>query len=95
MNRKYEVMIIFDAKMNDEQVEKTLDKYRKLITKESGLISNELHWGLRNLAYPIEKRTEGNYQIIQFETAVANRDELDRLLKLDESVLRHKILKTE
>ncbi|MDR2538449.1 MAG: 30S ribosomal protein S6 [Bifidobacteriaceae bacterium] len=95
MNRKYEVMIIFDAKMTDEQVETALDKYRKLITKDSGVISDELRWGVRTLAYPIAKKTEGNYQILQFETTVASRDELHRLLGLDESVLRHKILKTE
>lgn len=93
MNRKYEVMVILDPKLNDTQIEQNLAKYTELIKSSQGQIDNTIEWGLKKLAYPIQGHGEGNYQILQFSSPITARDELDRLLKLDDQILRHKIIK--
>jgi small subunit ribosomal protein S6 len=95
MNRKYEVMVVFDPKLTKESVIETLNKYLDMVKKSSGTIDKQTSWGLKKFAYPIKNRNEGYYEIVEFSCEVSCKNEIQRLLSLDESVLRHKLLRLE
>ena len=61
----YEVVFISTPVLSNEQYKKVVDKYSNFI-KENGEIINHEDWGLRQLAYPIEKKTTGFYTLIEF-----------------------------
>jgi small subunit ribosomal protein S6 len=95
MNRKYEVMVVFDPKLTNEKVTESIAKYSDMVKKSSGVVDKQTSWGLKKFAYPIKSRTEGYYEILEFSSDVETKNEIQRLLTLDESVLRHKLLRLE
>lgn len=97
MNRDYEVVYIFDSKLEESQINEKLDRFHALLTGSNGKaeITAVDHWGRRELAYPIEKRPNGYYVVVQFTGDGAGLPEMERLLKLDEDVLRYLIVVNE
>lgn len=97
MNRDYEIVYIFDSKLDESQINEKLDRFHSQLT--AGDAKAEItavdHWGRRELAYPIEKRTNGYYVVEQFAADGVALPELERLLKLDEDVLRYLIVMNE
>jgi len=63
------------------------------VTKEGGSVENIDIWGRRKLAYEIDGKTEGNYVVVTYSCEPATNDELDRVLNLNESIVRTKILR--
>ena len=91
---KYEVRVI--VKPADEETNKaTFDKIEALIARVGGTVEKVDVWGKRRLAYAVNKHTDGVYVLINFEAAPGEIKEIDRVLKIDDNVLRHLIVKHE
>ncbi|MCB4904217.1 30S ribosomal protein S6 [Bifidobacterium pseudocatenulatum] len=90
---KYELMFIADPELDERGLKKLTEQYLETVTKEGGAVENIDIWGRRKLAYEIAGKTEGNYVVVNYSAEPAISDELDRLLNLNESVIRTKILR--
>lgn len=97
MTRPYELVYIFDSALEEAQVQEHLDRFHALlVTPENPEpITAVSHWGKRTLAYSIGSSEVGYYVVEQFETDPESLPELERAIKLDESVLRHLIVLNE
>lgn len=95
MTHQYELMVILSPELDERQIAPTLDKFLKVITNDGGTIDNIDIWGKRRLAYEIQKKTEGLYAVVAFTATSAATQELDRQLKLNETVMRTKVLRAE
>jgi small subunit ribosomal protein S6 len=92
--RSYELALIFDPSLEEEAIDKELSKITSLVEKEKGSISNVDRWGVRKLAYPIKKMENGFYIIVYFEGNSKIIQELDRLNKINDKILRHMVVKS-
>lgn len=92
---KYELMFIADPELDERGLKKLTEQYLELVTKEGGLVDGADYWGRRKLAYEIDGKTEGNYVVVNYTAEPALSDELDRVLNLNESVVRTKILRKD
>lgn len=95
MTHQYELMVILNPEIDERLVPATLDKFLKVITTDGGTIDKVDIWGKRRLAYEIQKKTEGVYAVVAFTATSATTQELDRQLKLNETVMRTKVLRAE
>ena len=86
----YEVMFIIDPTLEDDKKEATIEAVKEIIASE-GEVGNVDVWVMRKLAYPIQKKTEGYYVVIEFKAAPTLPKELDRRLKISDNVMRHLI----
>ncbi|WP_172808052.1 MULTISPECIES: 30S ribosomal protein S6 [Corynebacterium] len=93
--RHYEVMIILDPQQDERTVAPSLDKFLETVRKDNGTVEKVDVWGKRRLAYPINKKEEGIYAVINLDCAAETVAELDRVLNLNEGVLRTKVLRTD
>ena len=90
--REYELLYIIKTDVTEEQTAATVEKFNEVLKSQGAEIASVDQWGKRKLAYEIDKKyRDGYYVLVKFnaETAVVN--ETDRLLKIDETVLRHMI----
>ena len=84
----YETVFILTPVLSDAQMKEAVDKFAGVITANGGAIVNEENWGLRKLAYPIQKKSTGFYTLVEFD---ANPDTIKKLeiqFRRDERVLR-------
>jgi small subunit ribosomal protein S6 len=93
--RHYEIMVILDAGLEERTVAPSLDTYLNVIRTAGGSVEKLDVWGRRRLAYEIEKKSEGIYAIIDLQSTPDAVAELDRQLRLNESVLRTKVIRPE
>lgn len=93
--RQYEIMIILDPSQDERTVTPSLDKYLEVVRKDSGKVVKVDVWGKRRLAYPINKNEEGIYTVVDLECESATVLEFDRLLNLNDNVLRTKVLRAD
>ena len=91
---KYELMFIADPELDERGLKKLTEQYLELVTKEGGSVDGTDYWG-RKLAYEIDGKNEGNYVVVNYTAEPALSDELDRVLNLNESVVRTKILRKD
>lgn len=87
----YEVMFIIDPALEDDVKEATIEAVKGIIAAE-GEVGNTDVWGMRKLAYPIQKKSEGYYVVIEFKAEPTLPKELDRRLKISDNVMRHLII---
>ena len=92
---QYELMVILDPEIDERQVAPKLDGFLKVITADGGSIDNVDVWGKRRLAYEIQKKNEGIYAVVNFTATSEATQELDRQLKLNEQIMRTKVLRAE
>ena len=92
---KYELMFIADPELDERGLKKLTEQYLELVTKEGGSVENTDIWGRHKLAYEIDGKTEGNYVVVNYTTTPEVSAELDRVLNLNESVVRTKILRKD
>lgn len=89
MEKRYETVFILTPVLSDDQAKEAAKKIKKTITDLGGRIVNEENWGLRKLAYPIQKKTTGFYHLLEFagegENIIGN---LEVTYKRDERILR-------
>lgn len=88
-------MVILDSDLEERTVGPSLDQYLNVIRTSGGAVEKTDVWGRRRLAYEIDKKTEGIYAVIDLQAEPAAVAELDRQLRLNESVLRTKVLRPE
>ena len=87
----YEVMLILDLALEDDRKDATVETVKGIIAAE-GEVGNVDTWGMRKLAYPIQKKSEGYYVVIEFKAQPTLPKELDRRLKISDNVIRHMIV---
>lgn len=85
--RNYETIMVVNTANGEEATAAVIEKFKTLIS-ENGTIENVDDWGKRKLAYPINDLTEGHYVLINFTSEHAFPAELDRVYKINESILR-------
>lgn len=86
---KYETVFIARQDLAPAQVEQLAEKMGKIVTDNGGKVVKTEHWGLKTLAYRINKNRKGHYVLFEFDTPPAALHELERNLRLSEDVLRH------
>ena len=85
----YELMVIFTPVLSDDEFKAEQKKYAKMVTAAGGTVVAENPWGLKSLAYPIQKKTTGLYWVMDY-TAPSDFNEKMKIQMLrDENVLRH------
>lgn len=88
--RDYEAVYIFDSALEEARINEKLDRYHGLITGDDrGQITAVDHWGKRQLAYPIRDKDNGYFVVSQFATLPDALPEFERVLKLDDELLRY------
>ena len=87
----YEVMFIIEAALEDEKKEAAIETVKGIIA-ENGEVEKVDVWGIRKLAYPIQKKNEGYYVVIEFKGNPDLPKELDRRLRISDIVIRHLII---
>lgn len=92
--RKYEAIFIFATSQEEEKRTQLLDRLKKIIETD-GTISNVDDWGVRKLAYPINDIGEGHYVLLNFETSIDSINELDRIAKISDNIMRHIIIRED
>jgi small subunit ribosomal protein S6 len=93
--RHYEIMVILDPNLEERTVAPSLDTYLNVIRNAGGSVEKLDVWGRRRLAYEIKKKAEGIYAVIDLRATPAAVAELDRQLRLNESVLRTKVIRPD
>lgn len=93
--RKYEVMVLIDSDVDERQVPALVEKHLEVITKGGGTVDNTDIWGRRRLAYDINKKSEAIYAVLQISAEPAIVSEMDRLMSIDERIVRTKVLRRE
>lgn len=91
---KYELMFIIEAALEDEKKEAVVNTVQEIIAAD-GEVGKVDVWGNKKLAYPINKKFEGYYVVIEFSASPVLPKELDRRLRISESVIRHLIINKE
>ena len=87
----YELMFIIDPTLEDEKKEATVETVKGIIEAD-GTVGEVDVWGLRKLAYPIQKKNERYYVVVTFQASPELPKELDRRLRISEVVMRHLII---
>ena len=87
----YEVMFIIDPTLEDEAKEATIETVKGIIEAD-GAVDKVDVWGMRKLAYPIQKKNEGYYVVIEFKANPTLPKELDRRMRISDNIIRHLII---
>lgn len=88
MLKNYETVFIMTPVLSEEQAKETVSKYKKQLADGGCKIVHEENWGLKKLAYPIQKKTTGFYYLIEFQAPTKFIAELELAYKRDERLLR-------
>ena len=93
--RKYETIFILQPTLDEEAVKANIEKFKGVIENGGGVIENVDFWGKRKLAYEIKKVNEGFYTLINFSADAELPKELDRIFRINDTVVRHIIINNE
>jgi small subunit ribosomal protein S6 len=88
MLKHYETVFILTPVLSDDQAKEAVNKFKKLITDNGGKLIHEENWGLKKLAYPIQKKSSGFYFLLQFDAPGSFVNDFEIAFKRDERVLR-------
>ena len=92
---QYETVFILTPVLSDDQMKEAVSKFRNLLTDNGAEIVNEENWGLKKLAYAIEKKTTGFYILMEFKAQPELIKKLEINYRRDERVLRYLTTKME
>ena len=95
MVNQYETVFILTPVLSEDQVKETVKTFEKLITENGGEIVNRENWGMRKLAYPIQKKSTGFYNLFEYRVDGSYIEKLEVLLKRDEKVMRFLTVKLD
>ncbi|MEE0435948.1 MAG: 30S ribosomal protein S6 [Peptococcaceae bacterium] len=94
--RDYELLYIIKTEVGEEQTQAVIDRYNGILEGEGATVEKVDKWGKRKLAYTIDKKyTDGFYVLVNFKGEANAVDEVDRLMKIDENLLRHMITRVD
>lgn len=91
--RAYEMMIILDAGVEDTDVSTRIGQVTENIEANGGQVKSEDRWGKRRFAYEIDHQQEGYYLVLEFVTEAREMGSMERLLRLADDVVRHKLIR--
>ena len=91
VSANYEVVFVIDPAQGEEGIAALVNNFKTLIEQNASTVEVE-EWGTRKLAYPIDYKTEGYYVLMSFTSAPEFPKELDRILGIDESIMRSMIV---
>jgi len=91
----YELTYILNAVLNDEQLEDLVQRVDKFVEEHGGTVLDKNVWGTQRLAYPIEKRRNGFYVNLTFQSGGELIARLERALDINDNVLRYLTLKMD
>ena len=89
----YELLYILNNDLADEMKEQVIEKLNAVVTANGGTIDNVDKWGTKRLAYPINYKNEGYYVLVNFTSPATLPDELERVMRITDSVIRFMIVK--
>ena len=92
---KYELAVVLNAKIEDDERAATLEKVKELIARFGGIVTNVDEWGKKRLAYEIQKMKEGYYYFIQFDAETSVPLEIETRVRIMENVIRYLCVKAE
>ena len=93
--RHYELMVILDPSLEERTVAPSLDQYLNVIRTAGGSVEKLDVWGRRRLSFEINKKAEGIYAVVDLQATPEAVAELDRQLRLNENILRTKVIRPE
>ncbi len=85
----YELLLMSDPELPEERHDEIVTRIRELIEKGGGAVERHEAWGRRRLAYEIDHKNEGTYDLLLFRSDAETLDELSRILKITDGVMRH------
>lgn len=88
MSNRYETVFILTPVLSEDQAKEAVTKFKDLIKKGRGKVRHEENWGMRKLAYPIQKKSSGFYTLIEFEGEPEFINKLETEYRRDERVIR-------
>ena len=88
MLKNYETVFIATPVLSETQMKETAAKYISLIKENGGTVVNEEDWGLKKLAYTIQKKTSGFYHLVEFQAEPSFIDKLETQYRRDERIIR-------
>ena len=91
----YELMFIVKPELDEEQVSAAADKVHQLIVANGGNVTKTASWGKRRLAYQVGRYREGYYVVSNFDVDASSVVELERVLKISDTVFRHLLVKRD
>ena len=95
MMNQYETVFIATPVLSEPQVKEAVKKFRDIITDNGGEMIHEEDWGMKKLAYPIQKKSTGFYHLFEFKSAPAFVDKLETEYRRDEKVIRFMTVKLD
>ena len=95
MSKKYDVVSIMRPTLDDQAIDSIHKSISEIIENNDGKVIEQGVWQKRKLAYQVEGHKEGIYTITTFEGSSERPNEVDRVLKISDDVIRHKVLKVE
>ena len=93
--RKYEAFYIVKPEFTDADVQKIADKFKSIVEDQGGTVESAAKWDKRKLAYEIKGFKEGNYILMHFEAEAKVPAELNRLMRISDDIIRHRVYKNE
>lgn len=89
MLKHYETVFIMTPVLSEDQAKETVNKYKKVLKDAGCKIIHDEAWGLKKLAYPIQKKTTGFYHLIEFQGPGTIIGDLELVFKRDEKIIRY------
>ena len=86
---EYEILLLLDADLDETRQTEIVDRVRELVEKDGGAWDAHEPWGRRKLAYEIDHKTDGSYHLLQFTSSAETLDEISRVLRIEDDVMRH------
>ncbi len=93
--RDYELMVVLDPNLDDGAIDALTTRIRTMVTQRGGTVETVDTWGRRRLAYPIGRLRDGYYLLLRLRLPPTASAEIERALKLTESVIRHLLVRAE
>jgi small subunit ribosomal protein S6 len=91
----YELMYIVKPELDDQTVQQEIEKVGQLIQTNGGQIKKVTPWGKRRLAYTVKDNREGHYVVAEFDLDQAKVQEVERVLKISDTVFRHLLVRQD
>jgi small subunit ribosomal protein S6 len=91
----YELMLVFTPVLSEDDFKNAQKKFSDIIVANGGELLHHHPWGLRSLAYPIDKKTTGLYYILEYKAPTEANAKLEIQLNRDENVMRHMVTRLD
>lgn len=91
--RHYELMMIVDPRLEDASIQQAVDRYLDIVRQRGGDVTKVDQWGRRKLAFEMKHLSEGYYVVADLQAEPAAVAELERVLRLADEVVRHKVVR--